>query len=110
MEDQTIATDVWVVFIQSKITMILHVLKFYKGCEGSEDSRSIAITFLTTELEWFMPSHIVCFPHNLYSTCITHSSLPLHYSLTELTIQITFTIHLSSVLHDNPNSYSIRTF
>jgi len=58
MRDQTIATDVYVVFKQFKIkticyTMNLHVLKFYTVCEGSEDSRSIAIRFLTIELEGY---------------------------------------------------------
>ena len=33
-------------------TMNVHVLKLCTGCEGSAHSRSIAITFLTSELEW----------------------------------------------------------
>ena len=32
-------------------TMNVHVLKFYRGCNASEESRSIAMHFSTTELE-----------------------------------------------------------
>ena len=37
------------------------------------------------------------------------SHYSLHYKLTELTAYTTFTVRLSSVLHDNPNTYSIGT-
>jgi len=46
-------------------TVNVNVFKFCTGSEGSEDSRNIAITFLTAELEgwWsttFQPQFIYC--------------------------------------------------